>query len=171
VQTAKAYKGLPMEGVVASWYTRNTGRDRRRFEEAARQIAGRVKAGGRILEIAPGPGYLSIDLAARGFQVAALDISQSFVRIVRERATEAGVLVDVRHGDAAHMPFADGSFDYLVCMAAFKNFSNPVGAINEMHRVLAPGGSASILDLRKDATPDEIETEVRNMHLSRGMRA
>jgi ubiquinone/menaquinone biosynthesis C-methylase UbiE len=88
------------------------------------------------------------------------------VRIARENATKAGVDVDVWHGDASHMPFADASFDYVVCMAAFKNFSDPIGAINEVHRVLTPGGQASIFDLRKDATAAEIDAEVRRMRLS-----
>src|SRR5262245_93934 len=125
----KAYKGVAMEGVIASWYTKNSGRDRRRFEEALRVLSERVTPPGRVLEVAPGPGYLAIELAKRGYQVAAVDISKSFVRIVRERAQQAGVAVDIRHGDAAALPFSDGFFDYVVCIAAFKNFTNPLGAI------------------------------------------
>ena len=64
------------------------------------------------------------------------------------------------------MPFDAASFDYVVCMAAFKNFADPVGALNELHRVLKPGGRASIYDLRKDASRDAIEKGVRDMHLS-----
>lgn len=52
-------------------------------------------------------------------------------------------------------------------MAAFKNFSDPVGALDEIHRVLRPGGQASILDLRKDAPLDAIDEEVRGMNLPR----
>jgi len=162
----RGYKGLPMEGMVATWYARNTARDRSRFDDAAALVAERARPGARVLEVAPGPGYLAIELARRGYAVSALDISKSFVRMVQDHAANAGVNVDVRHGDAAHMPFADASFDYVICMAAFKNFTDPVGAINEMHRVLAPCGVASILDLRKDATQHEIADEVRNMHLS-----
>jgi ubiquinone/menaquinone biosynthesis C-methylase UbiE len=99
--------------------------------------------------------------------VTGLDISRSFVRIARENAARAGVAVDFRHGDAARMPFADASFDFVICTAAFKNFANPVGALDEMHRVLVPGGEASIQDLRKDASLDEISEEVRSMNLSR----
>jgi ubiquinone/menaquinone biosynthesis C-methylase UbiE len=167
LHTAKPYKGLPMEGMIATWYARNTGRDRTRFEETARELATRLPPGARVLEVAPGPGYLAIELAKRGYTVTALDISHSFVRMARENAARAGVRVDVQRGDAARMPFAAGSFDYVVCVAAFKNFTDPVGAIDEMHRVLKPGGQAAIFDLRKNATPEEIDAEVCNMHLSR----
>ena len=111
--------------------------------------------------MAPGPGYLSIELARRGYRVAALDISRSFVHIARDNAAAAGVEVDVRLGNAASMPLPDASFDFIVCSAAFKNFSDPVGALNEMHRVLNRGGQASIFDLRKDAGADAIGFEMR----------
>src|SRR6266568_3193869 len=91
VAAQKAYKGLPMEGVVAAWYTKNTGRDLERFRATARIVAERVRPGGDVLEVAPGPGYLAIEMAKRGYSVTALDISKSFVRIARENATAAGV--------------------------------------------------------------------------------
>jgi ubiquinone/menaquinone biosynthesis C-methylase UbiE len=166
VAAQKAYKGLPMEGPVATWYAKNTARDQRRFKDTARALAARVPSGGRILEVAPGPGYLAVELARCGYAVTAMDISRSFVRIARQNAAAAGVNVTVEQGNASAMPFADGSFDCVVCMAAFKNFSDPVGAINEMHRVLKVGGTASIYDLRKDAAAADIAAEVRNMHLS-----
>jgi ubiquinone/menaquinone biosynthesis C-methylase UbiE len=163
----KAYRGLAMEGVIASWYAKNTSRDLHRFKEATRAVAERVPSGGRVLEVAPGPGYLAIEIAKSGREVAALDISQSFVKIARENAHKAGVTVDVRHGSASEMPFADMSFDFVVCMAAFKNFADPLGALNEIYRVLRPGGQASIHDLRKDAACEDIHHEVRAMQLSR----
>jgi ubiquinone/menaquinone biosynthesis C-methylase UbiE len=165
--TQKGYKGLAMEGPIATWYTKNTGRDRRRFITVARMVTGRVATGGRVLEVAPGPGFCAIEIAKAGrHSVTGLDISESFVRIARENGRQAGVAIDFRHGNASEMPFPDASFDFVVCTAAFKNFSDPVGALNEIHRVLVPGGQAAILDLRKDASPDDIATEVREMHLS-----
>jgi ubiquinone/menaquinone biosynthesis C-methylase UbiE len=166
VAAQKAYKGLPMEGPVATWYAKNTARDERRFRETARAVAERVRSGGRILEVAPGPGNLAIELARRGYAVTAVDISHSFVRIARKNAADAGVNLTVEQGNASALPLPDASFDYVVCMAAFKNFSDPVGAMNEMHRVLKPGGRASIYDLRKDASAADIASEVRGMHLS-----
>src|SRR4051812_37794382 len=65
------------------------------------------------------------------------------------------------------MPFPDETFDFVVCTAAFKNFTAPVGALNEIHRVLKPGGKASIFDLRKDASREAIDEEVRGMQMSR----
>jgi ubiquinone/menaquinone biosynthesis C-methylase UbiE len=162
----KAYKGLPMEGAIAIWYARNTARDMTRFREVARSVANRVRPGGAVLEVAPGPGYLAIEIAKRGYAVTALDISKSFVRIAAENAAREGVEVDVHLGNVAAMPFSDASFDFVVCTAAFKNFSDPVAAINEMHRVLKPGGEALIIDLRKDASLRDVADEVRNMHLS-----
>ncbi len=165
--THKPYKGLPMEGIIATWYARNTANDVRGTRKCASSVTERLKPGARVLEVAPGPGYLAIEIARMGdYRVSGLDISYSFVRIAAENARKAGVSVDFRHGDAAHMPFPDESFDFVVCRAAFKNFSDPVGALNEIHRVLVHGGQASIIDLRKDASPAAIDDEVAGMHMS-----
>ena len=65
------------------------------------------------------------------------------------------------------MPFEDGTFDFTFCQAAFKNFTEPVKAIAEMYRVLRLGGTAVIVDLRRDASPEEIEHEIKGMGLRR----
>jgi len=44
-----------------------------------------------------------------------------------------------------------------MCRAAFKNFSEPLAALREMHRVLRPGGLALIIDMRGDATPESMK--------------
>jgi ubiquinone/menaquinone biosynthesis C-methylase UbiE len=167
VKRKRAFKGPAMEGFIASLYAKHTRRDTSRFERVARAVSERVAPGGKVLEVAPGPGYLAIEIARYGYEVTALDISHSFVRIAQDNALRAGVHIDVRHGDVADMPFADRSFDFVVSMAAFKNFTNPVGALNEIHRVLKPGGQASIYDLRRDATRGEIDAAIADMHLTR----
>jgi ubiquinone/menaquinone biosynthesis C-methylase UbiE len=163
----KPYKGLAMEGAIAGWYAKNTGRDLSPFRALATRLAERLAPGAKILEIAPGPGYLAIALARLGrYGVTGLDISRSFVAIATENAAKAGVGVDFRVGDAAAMPFADASFDFIVCRAAFKNFTEPMQALREMQRVLKPTGQALIIDLRKDASSAAIDREVRDMNLS-----
>lgn len=162
--TDKPYKGPAMEGVIASWYTRITRGDRG-YTTLADLIAARLPPGARVLEVAPGPGYLAIELARRGLRVSAVDISHSFVRIAGDNARAAGVELDVCHGNASQLPYPDDAFDFLVCRAAFKNFSDPLGALNETYRVLAPGGRASIIDLRREASSDEVRAEVDSMEL------
>jgi SAM-dependent methyltransferase len=89
------------------------------------------------------------------------------VEIATEYAAEQGVAVDFRHGDVAELPFPDGSFDLVVTQAAFKNFTEPVRALDEIHRVLKPGGTAIVEDLSADATHDDIAAEVDGMALGR----
>ena len=92
---SKAYKGSGMEGPVAAWYARQTARDGEEIHQAARRIAAYLNSGSRVLEVAPWPGYLAIELARlSGAFVTGLDISRSFVGIARENARKAGVRVD-----------------------------------------------------------------------------
>ncbi len=164
--TTKAYKGLPMEGVIASWYAKTTVKDLNRHKLVAKELAPRIPANGSVLEIAPGPGYFCLELARLGnFHITGLDISKSFVEIARKNAAKAGLKIDFREGNASAMPFKDNTFDLTFCQAAFKNFSEPVQAIREMYRVLKPGGTAVILDMRRDASKEDIEREVKGMRL------
>ena len=161
------YGGVQMEGPIARWYARIT-RDRRDYPITARAIAAQLPDGGDVLEVAPGPGYMAIELARLGsnYHITGLDISRSFVRIATDNAHRAGVDINFQHGDVARMPFASNSFDFVVCQAAFKNFPDPVAALDEIHRVLRPCGRASIYDLRKDAPAAAIDQEIRDMQLS-----
>jgi ubiquinone/menaquinone biosynthesis C-methylase UbiE len=164
--TTKAYKGFPMEGVIASWYAKTTLKDINRHKLMARSLIEKIPANGSVLEIAPGPGYFCIELAKLGkYQITGLDISKSFVEIARKNAKEAGYKIDFREGNASAMPFKDETFDFTFCQAAFKNFSEPGKAIAEMYRVLKPGGTAVISDMRRDASAEDIEREVNGMGL------
>jgi ubiquinone/menaquinone biosynthesis C-methylase UbiE len=161
LQKTAGQENLGMEGFVASWYARQTARDSAEFQRTARRIAAYLNSGSRVLEIAPGPGYLAIALARHGCRVTGLDISRSFVRMAAENARKAGLRVDFELGDAADLPFSDNQFDFIVCRAAFKNFARPRVALDEMHRVLRPGAAALIIDLRKDFSRQAVSEYVR----------
>ena len=164
----KGYKGIGMEGCTARWYASLTYRMLDEFKALASRVAGLVPPGSPVLEVAPGPGYFAIELAKLGgYHVSGLDISHTFVGIARRNAAQAGVQIDFRQGDAAGMPFENEAFEFLLCRAAFKNFSQPVRALQEMHRVLKPNGRALIIDLRRDASPRSISAAVENMGLGR----
>jgi ubiquinone/menaquinone biosynthesis C-methylase UbiE len=175
-----------MEGRTAYWYARQRGTESqlRLVREQATQLTALLPAPGaavgaehqkpaegltpgtEILEVAPGPGYLAVELARRGYAVTGLDISHTMVEIATEHARRAGVAVAFQHGDVTRMPFEAHRFDLVVCQAAFKNFVDPVRALDEMHRVLRPGGTAVIQDLNRGATRAEIAAEVRRMQLA-----
>ena len=156
-----------MEGGLATWYAKISRKDLGEFERLARELAEDLPGDARVLEIAPGPGYLSVALAKLGpFKITGLDISQSFVKMASQYAKREGVTARFIHGSASDIPLEDGLFDLIVCRAAFKNFSEPLKALNEMHRVLKPGGSAVIIDLRKDASWEEIVSYVDGLHVS-----
>jgi ubiquinone/menaquinone biosynthesis C-methylase UbiE len=156
-----------MEGPIARWYAklRRSGNQLEEYGNQATQLTEGLPAGAKVLEVAPGPGYLAIEMARLGLRVSAVDISRTFVQIGNENAREAGVSIDFRQGDAAVMPFEAESFDLIVCQAAFKNFVHPASALDEMHRVLRSGGTAVIQDMSSDASHADIEEEVRKMQL------
>jgi ubiquinone/menaquinone biosynthesis C-methylase UbiE len=165
-------KRLPvpkMEGAMARWYTRNRGSASQMdvYRKQAASFTASLPQGVRILEVAPGPGYFAVELARLGFDVTGLDISHSFVEIASGYARRESVTVEFRQGDVAALPFPDGFFDVIVCQAAFKNFREPVKALNEMRRVLRTGGVALIQDMSRDATIADITAEVAGMGLSR----
>lgn len=168
VESRWRIKGPEMEGVVARWYANVRGSEPQisEYRRQASQLAEGLPVGAKILEVAPGPGYLAIEMARLGrVQVTGLDISRTFVQIGTEKARQAGVAVDFHQGDAAVMPFGADSFDLIVCQAAFKNFSYPQSALAEMHRVLRGGGKAVIQDMNRDATHADIALEVERMKL------
>jgi ubiquinone/menaquinone biosynthesis C-methylase UbiE len=164
------FKGPEMEGMVARWYAgiRGSGKQVEEYRKQAARLTAGLPHGAHILEVAPGPGYLAIELARLGrFRVTGLDISRTFVEIATEKATQAAVSALFYQGDVASMPFEAGTFDRVVCQAAFKNFTQPVTALVEMHRVLRSGGTAVIDDMSSDASHADIEAEVRKMELGR----
>ncbi|WP_370932668.1 class I SAM-dependent methyltransferase [Amycolatopsis sp. cg13] len=162
-------KLLPeMEGPIARAYARGRRTEPQlvQYRETAEMMAADLAEGTDLLEVAPGPGFFAVEMARTGrCKVTGLDVSRTFVELAREYAKEQGVPVDFRRGDVAAMPFADGSFDFLVCQAAFKNFADPVDALDEMHRVLRPGGVALVQDLSKSTTDAELDAEVARMNL------
>ncbi len=137
----KGHRGPGLEGSVARWDEKNTRKDMTEFRRLAKRLSALLPEGGEVLEVAPGPGFLAIELARGGkLRVTGLDISRTFVEIARKNAAEAGERPEFHLGNASDMPFKDNSFDLLVSRAAFKNFSAPEAALREMRRVLKPGG-------------------------------
>jgi ubiquinone/menaquinone biosynthesis C-methylase UbiE len=113
----------------------------------ARLLLG-LAPGDGVLDVACGTGSFSRDFArvvsAEGL-VVGIDASRPMLeRAVREsRATGLANLAFV-HGDAAALPFRDASFDGVCCFAALNLFAEPFRALDQMTRVLTPGGRIAV---------------------------
>jgi ubiquinone/menaquinone biosynthesis C-methylase UbiE/predicted ester cyclase len=158
-------KDRGIEGSLAKWYAKNTGKMLGEFQALAQRVSKEISPHARVLEVAPGPGYFCIELARLGphYSITGLDISYSFVAMGKENAARAGVKVDFRQGNASNLPFANDTFDFLLCRAAFKNFAEPSRALKEMCRVLKPGGRGVIIDLKREASQKVIGNYVDTM--------
>lgn len=98
------------------------------------------------LDIGCGPGFFSILLAREGYAVTAVDYSEGMLEQARRNFAEAGVEVATKQGDAQDLPFANGSFDYIVSRNLVWNLENPVDAYREWLRLLKPGGRLLVVD-------------------------
>ena len=122
----------------------------------ARLLLG-LRPGDGVLDVACGPGNFSREfarvVAATGL-VVGIDASRPMLeRAVHEtRAARISNLAFV-HGDAAALPFRDGSFDAVCCFAALNLFGEPYAALDQMTRVLTPGGRIAILTSCRTRTP------------------
>lgn len=103
------------------------------------------RARGRILEVAIGTGR-NLPHYPADTTITGIELSPAMLAIARQRAADLGREVDLREGDAEHLPFPDGSFDTVVCALSLCTIPDPATAINEMARVLVPGGRLLLLD-------------------------
>lgn len=113
------------------------GAYRQRTIEAAR---------GCVLEIGVGSGVNLPLYGSAVDRVCALDPSPELVRLARKRLTQAVASVWLLRGSAEHLPFADASFDTVVTTWTLCSISDPWTALNEMRRVLKPGGTLAFVE-------------------------
>jgi ubiquinone/menaquinone biosynthesis C-methylase UbiE len=164
----RRFKDLGIEGATARWYDNNARNNRlTEMKEYAKEASKYLHDGCSVLEVAPGPGYLAIELAKLGIcnKIIGLDISKDFVEIAQRNAKEVGVIevVEFQHGNVADIYFPDNSFDFIICIAAFKNFKEPLKALNQMCRVLKPGGNALIADMNRNVSNQQIEDYLKSI--------
>ncbi len=109
---------------------------------------------GKLLDVGTGPGRLLIALQTREctLQLCGIDLSPSMVETAKANLATAGAAadVDVRVGNVCHIPYEDNLFDIVVSTASLHRWSRPIEGLNELHRVLKPGGHALIYDIVSD---------------------
>ena len=149
----RKFKDLGITGASARWYNKNTRKYRiGEMQEYAQEVKRHLSENANVLEVAPGPGYFSIELAKMGnYKITGMDISADFVEIGKTNAQRENVNVNFVQGNVSTMPFEDNMYDFVFCSAAFKNFKEPVTALREMYRVLKNGGICLIIDMNHEA--------------------
>lgn len=107
------------------------------------------------LEVACGPAVISRALAARVGRVRGIDLTPAMVEKAREEAAREGVdKVEFSVGDATALEFKDASFDGAVTRLSFHHIPAPRRALEEMARVVRPGGWVIVSDLLTDEDAD-----------------
>ena len=123
--------------VAAESYDRFMGAWSRQLSPLLADLA-EVRPGQRVVDVGSGPGSLTGELVARlgAENVAAIDPSEPFVEAARARHPG----VDVHHGSAESLPFADAAFDAALAQLVVHFMGDPVAGLREMARVTRAGG-------------------------------
>ena len=104
----------------------------------------RVDSSDTVLDLACGTGDFALMARERGARVIGLDFAGAMLAAARERCPEAIALV---RGDALRLPLADGSVSVAVSGFALRNFVAIPPVLDELARVLRPGGRAGLLEV------------------------
>jgi ubiquinone/menaquinone biosynthesis C-methylase UbiE len=111
------------------------------------------QATGDTLEVAIGTG-LNLPHYPADVRLIGIDLSPEMLALAEARGKELGRMLRLTEGDAQDLPFADGSFDTVVCTYALCSVPDDAAAISEMHRVLKPGGRLILVDhIRSSVLP------------------
>jgi len=124
------------------------GQDRR---WKARLVGLAPPEGGRALDLASGTGDIAFALAARGWRVAALDLTHRMLQLARAKAGSPAVTFVT--GDMMALPFPSSAFDLVSTGYGIRNVPRIEPALAEIRRVLRPGGVLLSLDFNRPANP------------------
>lgn len=115
-------------------------------EEAIFRLVGDM-SGKRLLDLGCGDGTYSIAAFQRGARVTGVDISDAMLDSARRRATACGASVEWRQASAESLPYDSGTFDIILAVTILCFVKDPLQAVQEVSRVLRPGGSFVIGEL------------------------
>ena len=110
-----------------------------------------IRLGHKVLDLAGGTGDIAALISKRvgkSGRVVLSDINESMLEVGRQRLEDRGISGNMSYAlaNAENLPFADGEFDAVTIAFGLRNVTDKDAALNEMHRVLRPGGKALILE-------------------------
>ena len=104
-----------------------------------------------VLEVGCGLGTDAINFTRRGARYTGIDLTEASIELVRRRFELEGLTADLRVADAEALPFADDSFDLVYSHGVLHHTPDTQRAINEVHRVVKPGGTAMVMLYHKNS--------------------
>ena len=117
-----------------------------------------IRPGNVVLDLAGGTGDLTKAFAKRvgkTGKVVLADINESMVRVGRDRLTDEGIIGNVNYTitNAEALTFPDNTFDLVTIAFGLRNVTNKDKALEEIYRVLKPGGQLMVLEFSKVSQP------------------
>lgn len=162
------------ENILPKIVTKACGQEE--VHELRRQLV--PLAEGKVLEMGCGGGLNQIHYdQAKVTSLAGIDPNEALLEGARQRTIEAGWEADIRRGVGEAIPFADGTFDTVVCTYTLCSVDNQAQVLSEIRRVLKPGGKLLFLEHGKSPDPALVKWQRRiepvwkrmmgNCHLTR----
>lgn len=143
---------------IASKYDRmnhgmSLGIDRLWRSRFVRQLGRKIPGNATVLDLACGTGDLTKALSEKGYHVTGLDISSEMMAVAREKCRYLSPKPTFVLGSAAQIPFKDNSFDAVTIAFGLRNFDNREQCLDEIRRVLKPGGRLAVLEFALPRNP------------------
>lgn len=128
--------------------------DRRWRRLVADKLRPALGAGTHTLDVACGTGDLALTLSEAGAtSVTGVDFCRPMLEIATQKAARLKRAIPFVEGDALRLPFAAGSFDVATIAFGLRNLANVEAGLNELWRVLKPGGRVAILEFSHPVVP------------------
>jgi ubiquinone/menaquinone biosynthesis C-methylase UbiE len=131
------------------WYATPLGHLVDRVEKEALFALLPELRGRRVLEVGCGTGNISLELARRGAHVTGVDLSFPMLALARRKARGEGLALGFIRAAAGSLPLGDAGFDGVMSILALDFIPDRAGALQEMVRVLRPGGFLAVALLNR----------------------
>jgi ubiquinone/menaquinone biosynthesis C-methylase UbiE len=156
-------EGIPWPGSVIYNRLSSTAIFQHHYDVVAQHIL-RFATQGDLLDVGTGPAWLLMKLCERtqAMRLVGVDVSPAMVKKAQENVAAVGLSdrIEIRESSADRLPFADDSFDAVVSTGSIHHWKEATTGLNEIHRVLKPGGHALMYDLVTN-TPPSVLADMR----------